>query len=110
MMGPRHIEVRLDRIESAADLDSSYCRNGSFSHGVARPDERARLTGRQTELTEWLEQQHERQEAVGTLTTRVRSLLKDFEALDTRRAKALLQTILASAHFYRDGRIGLEFR
>ena len=38
-----------------------------------RRDDRTRLTGRQTELTEWLVRQHERQEAVGTLPTRVRS-------------------------------------
>ena len=51
-----------------------------------------------------------RQEPVGTLPTPVRSFLKDIQALDTRRAKALLQTILAAAHIYRDGRIELEFR
>ena len=71
----------------------------------ARRDERTRLTGRQTELTEWLAQQHERLETVGSLPTRVRSFLKDFEALDVRRAKALLQTILLAAHVHRDGRI-----
>ena len=76
----------------------------------ARRDERARLTGRQTELSERLAGQRERQEAVGTLPTRVRSFLKDVQALDTRRAKALLQTILAAAHVHRDGRIELEFR
>ena len=76
----------------------------------ARPDERARLTGRQTELSEWLAQQRERQDAVGTLPTRVRSFLKDVQELDTRRAKAQLQTILSAAHVYRDGRIELEFR
>ena len=32
------------------------------------------------------------------------------QELDTRRAKALLQTILSAAHVYRDGRIELEFR
>ena len=32
------------------------------------------------------------------------------EILDTRRAKALLQTILSAAHVYRDGRIELEFK
>ena len=35
---------------------------------------------------------------------------EDVQAPDTRRAKALLQTILASAQVYRDGRIELEFR
>ncbi len=66
-------------------------------------------TARQTELSDWLAQQRDRQEAVGTLPTRVRSFLKDVEALDTRRAKALLQTILSAAHVYRDGRIEFEF-
>ena len=59
--------------------------------------------------TEWVAQ-HERQEAVGSPPTRVRTFLKDFQALDVRRAKALLQTILSAAHVYRDGRIELEFR
>ena len=68
------------------------------------------MTGRQTELTEWPAQQPDRQEAVGSLPTRVRSFLKDVEALDVRRAKALLQTILSAEHVYRDGRIELEFR
>ena len=76
----------------------------------ARRDERARLTGRQTELTGWLARQRDRQDAVGTLPSRVRSFLKDVQDLDTRRAKALLQTILSAAHVYRDGRIELEFR
>ena len=87
-------------------LDESEFRKAN----EARRDERARLTGQQTELTAWPAQQRERQQAVGTLPTRVRSFLKDFEALDTRRAKALLQTILSAAHVYRDGRIELEFR
>lgn len=76
----------------------------------ARRDERARLAERQAELTDWLAQQRSRQETVGSLPTRVRSFLKDVQALDTRRAKALLQTILSAAHVYRDGRIELEFR
>ena len=82
----------------------------AFVANQVRRDERARLTGRLTELAEWLEQQHERQTTVGSLPTRVRSFLKDVQALDTRRAKALLQTILKAAHVYRDGRIELEFR
>ena len=75
----------------------------------ARRYERTRLTEGQAELTEWLAQQRSRRDAVGTLPTRVRSFLKDIQALDTR-AKALLQAILTSAHVYRDGRIELEFR
>ena len=66
------------------------------------------LNGRQTELVEWLAQQRDRQDAVGTLPTRVRSFLKGVQSLDTLRAKELLQTILSAAHVYRDGRIELE--
>ena len=72
----------------------------------AKRDERARLT----ELTTWLESQHERQDAVGTLPTRVRSFLQDFQSLDMRRAKALLQSILIAVHVCRYGTIELEFR
>jgi len=75
-----------------------------------RRADRERLVAQQTELTEWLAQQHERQEAVGTLPTRVRSFLQDVQSLDVRRSKALLQTILQAAHVWRDGRIELEFR
>ena len=80
------------------------------SANVARRDERARLTGGQAELTAWLTQQHDRQAVVTALPSRVRPFLKDFQSLDVRRAKALLQTILESAHVRRDGSIELRFR
>jgi len=67
-----------------------------------------RLTGRQTELTDFVAQQHDRQEAASALPVRVRSFLRDFQSLDVRRAKALLQTILESAHVFRDGTIELS--
>ena len=75
-----------------------------------RREEHTRLTERHDELTEWLEAQSERLEAVGALPTRVRSFLKDVQALDVRQAKALLQTIVKTGCVYRDGRIELEFR
>ena len=63
-----------------------------------RRADRERLKAQQAELSEWLSGQHERQEAVGTLPTRVRSFLQDVQPLNTRRAKTLLQTILQTAH------------
>ena len=75
-----------------------------------RRAERDRLRVQQTELTEWLSGKHERQEAVASIPTRVRSFLEDVQSLDVRRAKALLQAILRAAHVYKDGRIELEFR
>ncbi len=47
---------------------------------------------------------------VESLPTRIGSFLHDFQSLDTRRAKAMLQTILKAALIYRDGRIELEYR
>lgn len=52
----------------------------------------------------------DRLEIVSALPARVRSFPKDFHSLDARRAKALLQTILANATVYRDGPIELAFR
>ena len=107
----RLAEVEADFAKNLALLKRDVLDEDEFRKAnEARRDERARLTGRQTELTEWLAQQRERQAAVGSLPTRVRSILKDFQSLETRRAKALLQTILSAAHVYRDGRIELQFR
>lgn len=107
----RLAEVEADFAKNLALLKRDVLDEAEFRKAnEARRDERARLADRQTELVAWLTQQRERQEAVGTLPTRVRSFLKDVQALDTRRAKALLQTILSAAHVYRDGRITLEFR
>ncbi len=63
-----------------------------------------------TSLETWLDEQRQRTEAVDTLPQRVGSFLEAFQSLDTRRAKALIQTFLNAAHVYRDGRIELEFR
>ena len=68
------------------------------------------MDAEQVEREEWLGLQRERLEAAKTLPKRVGSFLEDFQALDTRRAKALLQTILKAAHVHRNGRIELEFQ
>jgi len=36
--------------------------------------------------------------------------MKTFEDLEVRKSKAILQTILESAHIWRDGKIELKFR
>jgi DNA invertase Pin-like site-specific DNA recombinase len=112
----RQVERRLTEVEAdfTKNLDllkREVLNEEEFNKAnVARRDERARLTGRQTELTAWVAQQHDRQEVVSALPSRVRSFLKDFQSLDVRRAKALLQTILAAATVSKDGTIELTFR
>ena len=40
----------------------------------------------------------------------VQSFLQDFQGMDVRQAKAILQGIIRAAHVWKDGRIELEFR
>lgn len=103
-------EVEADFAKNLELLKREVLDEAEFSKAnEARRDERVRLTSCQTELSDWLASQQE-QQAVGALPARVRSFLKDFQSLDTRRAKALLQTILSAAHVHKDGHIELEFR
>ena len=41
---------------------------------------------------------------------KVRTFLEDFQEMDVRQAKAILQGIIKAAHVSNDGRIELEFR
>ena len=52
----------------------------------------------------------QRHDAVAALPAQIRSFLKDVEALDVRRAKALLQPILKTAIVDHEGTIALTFR
>ena len=107
----RLVQIEADFDKNLKLLKRSVLNENEFQRAnEVRREERARLEGRRDELTEGLEAQNERQEAVGALPTRVRSFLKDVQALDARQAKALLQPILKAATVYRDGRIELEFR
>jgi hypothetical protein len=40
----------------------------------------------------------------------IKTFMEAFQSLDIRQQKAQLQTILKSAHIYKDGRMELEFR
>ena len=109
-MQRRLADVEADFAKNLELLKRDVLNEEEFnSSNVARRDERARLTGGQAELTAWFTQQHDRQAVVTALPSRVRPFLKDFQSLDVRRAKALLQTILESAHVRRDGSIELRF-
>ncbi|MCH8192029.1 MAG: hypothetical protein IIC80_11845 [Chloroflexi bacterium] len=68
------------------------------------------MRSRKADLEEEVQRQQDQAAMVNRVPALVRSFLKDFEALDIRRQKAHLQTILKAAHVHRDGRIELEFR
>ena len=76
----------------------------------AKRQEIEQLRSRKADLDEEVLRQQDQAAMVNRVPAMVRSFLKDFEALDIRRQKAHLQTILKAAHVHRDGRIELEFR
>ena len=47
---------------------------------------------------------------VAAVPVKVRSFLEDFQGMDARQAKPILQGIIKAAHVFTDGRIELEFR
>ena len=112
----RRVEKQLAAIETdfAKNLDllkRDILNDDEFKKAnETRRQERSQLEARQEELTSSLLAQAERHDAVTALPAEIRSFLKDFGSLEVRKAKALLQTILASAHVYKDGRIELAFR
>jgi len=70
-----------------------------------RKDERTSLEGKQGELAAWLENQDQAAETATALPAKISSFIEDFENLETRRAKALLQPILKAMHVYFGGRL-----
>lgn len=112
----RQIQRRLTALDRDFHQNLALLKRGLLNEeefhkaNVARRQDRARDEARRAEVAQWLAQERDRQEALDTLPQRVGSFLQDVLAMDTRRAKALLQTILKAAHVYRDDRIELEFR
>jgi len=49
-------------------------------------------------------------ESAAALPDQIESFVASFEELETSKAKAILHTILKSAHVWRGGKIELEFR
>ncbi len=62
------------------------------------------------ELQDAVQEHRDREAQSKAVPVKVGSFLEDFQGMDVVKAKAILQTILKSAHVWRDGRIELEFR
>jgi hypothetical protein len=113
----------VDVEKRLADLDVQFMRglDDLLKRGIlseeefGRANEAAReqkreLETRKAELSHWLQQEHSKAALVENMPRQITSFLEAFEQLDPRQQKAQLQTLLKSAHVYRDGRIELEFR
>ena len=65
---------------------------------------------RKDELEASVAAQRDREAQAKAVPIKVRSFMEDFQSMEVPRAKAILQTILKSAHVWNDGKVELEFR
>lgn len=105
-----------------AELESDFLKNldlmkrgildeQDFARANAgRKQERATLETRQAELTGLVQTARSVEAGEKSIPIQVRGFLEDFQSMETRKAKAILQTILKAAHVSTDGKIELEFR
>ena len=112
----KRLEKRLAGLESDFQKNLEYLKKGLLNEGefaranVLRRDERAKTEIRLASLREELASAESAQENTSALPSQISSFMESFKALEVRKSKAILQTILESAHIWRDGRIGLKFR
>ncbi len=75
-----------------------------------RRDERAETEINLASLRDEISSAESAKENTAALPSQIKSFMKSFQELDVRKAKAILQTILESAHVWREGKIELKFR
>lgn len=76
----------------------------------SRRDDRAKTESRLAELRQQIELAEVTTDRATTLPERIDSFVVSFDSLEVRKAKAILQTIVESAHVSTDGTIELKFR
>ena len=112
----KRLEKKLTVLDTDFHKNLEYLKKGLLNEeefgaaNVQRRDERAKTEIRLAELRETLTSAEAAKESASALPDQIGSFLKSFEELEVRKAKAILQTILESAHIWRDGRIELKFR
>jgi site-specific DNA recombinase len=107
----RLTEINQDFQENLALLKHGVLDEDDFVRANgARKDEREALEKRRAELAERTHASTAQSDAVAKLPQRIRDFRAQLEELPTRKAKALLQTILQAAYVHNDNRIELVFR
>ncbi len=75
-----------------------------------RREEQEGLQARKADLEAIVAAQREFEAQAAAVPVQVASFLEDFQRMDVRHAKAILQGIIKAAHVSNDGRIELVFR
>ena len=95
----------LDRLDREIIFETEYTKRAEV-----RRQEQAVLQARKEELEASVAAQRDREAQIKAVPVKVRSFQEDFQGMDVRQAKAILQGILKAAHVWKDGRIEVEFR
>ncbi|MFH1560096.1 MAG: recombinase family protein [Chloroflexota bacterium] len=95
----------LDRLDREIITEGEYTKRAEV-----RRQEQGPLQARKGELEASIAAQRDREAQAKAVPVKVGSFLEDFQGMDVVKAKAILQTILKSAHVWKDGKIELEFR
>ena len=112
----KKLEKRLAGLESDFHKNLDYLKKNLLNEeefGVANMkhrDERAKTEIKLVSLRDDIKNAESAKESASALPIQIKSFMKSFEQLEVRKAKAILQTILESAHIWRDGKIELKFR
>ena len=95
----------LDRVDREVMTDAEYLKRQEVRRG-----EQKGLQARKIELESAIAAQRDMEVQVAAVPIKVQTFLEDFQEMDVREAKAILQGIIKAAHVFSDGRIELEFR
>jgi hypothetical protein len=113
----KQVEKRLADLELhfLTQLDGLLKRKVLTEQEFAKANEIARsqkadLEKRQAELISQLSRARASEALIERVPRAIQTFMEAFQSLGPRQQKAQLQTILKSAHVYKDGRIELEFR
>ena len=95
----------LDRVDRETMTEPEYMKRQEV-----RRQEQAGLRSLQADLEASVAAQRDLESQVAAVPVKVRSFLEDFQGMDARQAKAILQGIIKAAHVFSDGQIEMEFR
>ena len=82
----------------------------ALRRGHVRREEQGGLRSRKNDLEAMVTARRDMEDQVAAVPVEMQTFLEDFQGMDVRWAKAILQGIIKAAHVFRDGRIELEFR
>ena len=95
----------LDRVDRGIMTEPEYLKRQEV-----RRREQEELQALKVDLEAAVAAQRDMEAQTAAVPVKVRSFLEDFQEMDVRQAKSILQGIIRAAHVWNDGRIDLEFR